>query len=213
MNQTVKLPPRNQVAEHDTWDLCPLFSSDEAWEAAFQQLELLFPRLAEFQGSLSQSAARLAECLALEIELDRLGETLGNYAFLKSSEDQTNQTYQRMVGRFHNLAARAAETASFILPEVMAIDDETMDRFLHDQVLADFRLRLERMLRYKPHTLSQGEERLLAMQSEMAQATSHIFSQLHDADLKFGLVTDERGRQIELSPSTFTQLLQSPDRA
>ncbi len=212
MYQTVRLPSRKDIAPDDTWDLTPLFPSDEAWETAFVELESLIPRLAEYRGTLSQSAGRLAQCLTLELNVDRLGETLGNYAFLKSSEDQTNQTYQRMVGRFHHLASLAAEAASFIQPEVMAIDEATIKQFLNDGELADYRLLLERMLRYKPHTLGPREERLLAMQSEMAQATSHIFSQLHDADLKFGLVTDEQGRQVELSPSTFTQLLQSPDR-
>ncbi|MFM7117174.1 MAG: oligoendopeptidase F, partial [Planctomycetota bacterium] len=39
-----------------------------------------------------------------------------------------------------------------------------------------------------------------------------IFHQLHDADMKFGHVTDEKGNSVELSPSTFSQLLQSPNR-
>jgi oligoendopeptidase F len=50
------------------------------------------------------------------------------------------------------------------------------------------------------------------MQGEMADATNHIFHQLHDADMKFGHVTDEKGNSVELSPSTFSQLLQSPNR-
>jgi oligoendopeptidase F len=71
---------------------------------------------------------------------------------------------------------------------------------------------LERLVRYKPHTLSEREEELLAMQGEMAGATSKIFRQLHDADLKFGFVENEQGEKIELSPSTFSQLLISPER-
>ena len=47
----------------------------------------------------------------------------------------------------------------------------------------------------------------------MAQTASKAFRQLHDADLKFGLVTNERGEQIELGNATFLQLLQSPQRS
>ena len=50
------------------------------------------------------------------------------------------------------------------------------------------------------------------MQGEMAGATSKIFRQLHDSDLKFGNVTNEDGESVELSPSTFSQFLISPDR-
>ncbi len=78
--------------------------------------------------------------------------------------------------------------------------------------LADYRLVLERIARFKPHTLSDKEEALLAMQGEMAQTASKIFRQLNDADLKFGFVTDAKGEAIELTNSTFSQLLISPDR-
>ena len=60
--------------------------------------------------------------------------------------------------------------------------------------LRPYRLLLERLARYKPHTLSRREERLLAMQSEMAEAArSQRFRQLTDADLKFGMIKNEHG--------------------
>ena len=43
--------------------------------------------------------------------------------------------------------------------------------------------------------------------NEMAGATSKIFRQLHDSDLKFGSLENEDGQEIELSPSTFSQFL------
>jgi len=52
----------------------------------------------------------------------------------------------------------------------------------------------------------------LAMQGEMAQSASHTFRQLHDADLKFGLIRDDNGQRIELTNATFSQLLIAPDR-
>ena len=51
------------------------------------------------------------------------------------------------------------------------------------------------------------------MQGEMAQAASHTFRQLLDADLEFGVVKDHEGTSIELSNSTFAQLLRSPERS
>jgi oligoendopeptidase F len=85
--------------------------------------------------------------------------------------------------------------------------------YLTDPVLSLYRLQLERLIRYQPHTLSAKEEQLLAMQGEMAQAAGNAFRQLLDADLKFGLVTDERGRERELSNATFVQILHSPERS
>jgi oligoendopeptidase F len=212
MNKVVKLPKRAEVAVADTWDLSVMFPSDGAWESALQDFENTYPGYSQFVGRLSESAATLAACLRFDSDLDRRAESLGNYAFLKSAEDQTNSTYQRLVGRFQTVAVRANEAASFIRPEILAIDDATMKSFLAAAEIAPFRLMLERLVRYKPHTLSPREEQLLAMQGEMAGAASRIFRQLHDADLKFGNVQNEKGELVELSPSTLPQFLQSPDR-
>lgn len=212
MNKVISLPKRNEVPVGDTWDLSDLFSEDSGWELAFKELESLIPGYAPFRGQLRDSASRLAECLKFDTQIERLAEKLGNYAFLRSTEDQTNSDYQRMVGRFQNLATRAGEAASFIRPEILAIPDDVMTGFLVDPSLKHYRLLLERLLRYKPYTLSAREEQILAMQGEMAEATNHIFHQLHDADMKFGHVTDDKGNSVELSPSTFSQLLQSPSR-
>src|SRR5262249_10217863 len=56
------------------------------------------------------------------------------------------------------------------------------------------------------------EEEILAMQGEMAQAASKAFRQLLDADMKFGLVKNEKGHDVELSNATFSKLLISPSR-
>ena len=42
----------------------------------------------------------------------------------------------------------------------------------------------------------------------MAEAAGHAFRQLHDADLKFGFVKDEQGRQVELGNATLSQFQQ-----
>ena len=212
MNDIKRLPARSEVAEADTWDLSKLFASDQDWETGFQEWESRIDGYASFRGRLGESPEILAECLAFDSQLDRLGERLGNYAYLRTTEDQTQGDYQRMIGRFQNMATRAGEAGSYIRPEILAIDDSRWESYMEAPELAPYQLLLERLVRYKPHTLSEREEELLAMQGEMAGATSKIFRQLHDADLKFGFVENELGEKIELSPSTFSQLLISPER-
>ncbi|HTU24353.1 MAG TPA: oligoendopeptidase F [Pirellulales bacterium] len=207
------LPRRNQVKAADTWDLASLFADDAAWEASFTHWDKRIDEFDEFRGKLDESARSLAACLKLDAEIDRAGERLGTYAFLKTAEDATNGQYQRMLGRYRHSASRAAQAASFIRPEVMAIKASVMDKFLASKELAEYRLLIERMLRYKPHTLSKNGEKLLAMQSEMSEASNQIFRQLTDADLKWGLVKNERGELVELSNSSLSAFLHSPKRS
>lgn len=207
-----QLPPRSKVKVSDTWDLASLFSNDDAWEKAFTAWEKRIAGYADFQNHLGDDAKALAACLKFDEEFDRAGERLGTYAHLRTTEDTADSTAQRMQGRYINVAGRAAEAASYIRPEILAIPAARMKLFLAAEVLAPFKLVLERLLRYKPHTLSKKEENLLAMQTEMSQAVGQVFRQLNDADLKFGLIKDAQGQTIELSHGTFSALLHSPKR-
>ncbi|MCA9204054.1 MAG: oligoendopeptidase F [Planctomycetales bacterium] len=212
MSKIKRLPPRSKTKVDDTWDLSSLYADNAAWESDFKKLDKLVGGFGAFRGRLGESAAVLAECLAFDHEFDRLAERLGVYAFLKTTEDQTNNEYQAMMGRFQALSTKASQAASFIRPEIMAIPNAKMKKLLSAPELEAYRLQLERTLRFKPHTLGHKEEELLAMQGEMAQAAGKAFRQLLDADLKFGLVENEKGERVELGNATFLQLLQSPSR-
>lgn len=207
-----RIPERSAVRASDTWDLSSLFASDKAWETAFKKLQSQVNSYAKFRGKLASSAKMLADCLQCDSKIDQTAERLGIYAFLKTSEDQANSTYQRMLGRFQNVAAKANEAASFIRPELLAIPATKMKKFMASQELAPYRLLLERIVRYKPHTLGKSEEELLAMQAEMASAAGKAFRQLLDSDMKFGTVKNERGETVELTNATLSQFLYAPHR-
>jgi oligoendopeptidase F len=207
-----QLPPRGKVKIADTWDLSSLFPNDEAWEKAFVAWDKRIAGYAEFQGKLADDAATLAECLKFDEAFDRAGERLGIFAHLKTAEDTTDSRYQRMQGRYLSVASRAAQAASYVRPEILAIPAARMKGFLASAAVAPYRLLLERLLRYKPHTLGRKEEKLLAMQTEMAQAAGQVFGQLNDADMKFGPMRNEKGEQVELTHATYSAMLHSPER-
>lgn len=207
------LPPRSKVKTEDTWDLASLYPSDAAWEKDFARWSKMEKGFAKFRGKLGSGAKVIAQCLSFDRDVDLLAERLGNYAFLRNTEDLANSHYERLKGRYSSVASKMGQAGSFIRPEIMAIPAAKMKKFLQDQSLADWRLVLERILRYQPHTLSAEGEKILAMQSEMSQASGNIFRQLNDADMRFGLVKDEKGTEVELSHSSFTMLLHSPKRS
>lgn len=212
MGKTKRIPLRQELHVDDTWDLAPLFRSDAAWEKALKKLAAMVPRFDEFKGRLGESPALLRACYEFQVEFERLAERIGSYAFLKSAEDVANSAYQGMVARYVHLATHANEAASYIAPEIQAIPQAAMDRILAAPEIEPFRLALERLLRYRPHILSAPEERILAMQGEVADTADKIFSQLSDADLKFGFVTDDKGEKVELTQGSYRSLLESPSR-
>jgi len=212
-SQTVNSnPKRSEVPEGDTWDLASLFASDASWQEVMAEFEKEIAGFAQFKGRLGESVELLANCLAFDVKLDRLGERLGTYAFLKTTEDQANSHYQGFVARYQNLATKAGQAASFIRPEILSIPAERMTAMMAEGCLKPYVLVLERINRYRKHTLSQPEENLLAMQGEMAQTASKAFRQLNDADLKFGEIVNEKGDAMELTNASFSSFLLSPER-
>jgi oligoendopeptidase F len=209
-SQTDRIPTRAEVAVQDTWDLSRLFASDAEWEAAFRQWEASIEGYAVFRGKMAE---RLLDALQFDLLFERQGDRLGTYAFLKSSEDVANSTYQGLKAQYLGVAAKAAEAGSYFRPEILALPDNVLQQHLASPEFAAHKLTLQRLIRFKPHTLNEAEERILAMQIETAQTARNVFSQLNDADLKFGELEIEPGRTIELSHGTYMMCLEHPNRA
>ena len=204
------LPKRSDVITGDTWNLESLFATDADWDEALLVWEKRIPLFRDYVGTLGESPEQLAKCLAFDLEIDREADRLGTYAHLRMSEDTAATPAQRMTGRFQHAATRAGEFASFLQPEIMAIDASVLEEWLETPELQPYRLMLERVVRNRPHVLSEPEERLLAMQGTFAGTAGKVFRQLTDADMKFGTMTDGKGNELELSNATFTTLLHDP---
>lgn len=209
---TSTLKTRSEVPVADTWDLTPIFPDDATWEAEFKDLASRYDGIGKFKGTLGRSAADLAAVLEFEKSLDRSSERLAQYAGLRLSEDSANDASLDRDGRLSSLCAKISEACSWVAPEIQEIPDETFAAFLKDSVLGDWLIPLGRLRRLRPHTLGNKEERLLSLSMPVLGGHHETFSQLTNVDMTFGKVTDDRGREIELTQSSFSSLLQRPDR-
>ncbi len=207
----MKIPERDRVNQKDKWDLSKLFKTEQEWETALKKLDSEMGKIGQFRGTLGSSVERLKDFLDLMTELEIQSERLGNYAFLKTSEDAGNSTNQNKMARYMRSASNLASELSFFNPELQSIDEKVINEYLSDALLKDYLIALKRILRFKPYILSDKEEKLLAMQSESNQTPSKVFSALTDVDLDFGEVETPDGK-VPLSQSTFGMLLVHKDR-
>ena len=210
-NQSI--PKRSEVPEEMTWNLKDMFESDQAWMAEYEALKEFPAKIAAFQGTLARSAQDLLAWFRLQDEIELRLSVLMGYASCKGDEDTGNSFYQDVRGKAMNVYVSIASAAAFATPEIMAIADETLDRFYAQQPeLETYRRSLYQIRRRKDHILSPAEERLLASAGEMANASENIAGVFRNADQIFPDVTDSQGNVHPLTDATFVPLLTSPDR-
>lgn len=210
-NQSI--PKRSEVPEEMTWNLKDMFESDQAWMAEYEAMKEFPAKIAAFQGTLARSAQDLLAWFRLQDEIELRLSVLMGYASCKGDEDTGNSFYQDVRGKAMNVYVSIASAAAFATPEIMAIADETLDRFYAQQPeLETYRRSLYQIRRRKDHILSPAEERLLASAGEMANASENIAGVFRNADQIFPDVTDSQGNVHPLTDATFVPLLTSPDR-
>lgn len=86
-----------------TWDLTTIFKDDEAFEAAFKEVENELGKEEQFKGHIGDSAETLYNALELEDTLGTKLEKVYVYAHLKQDQDTTNDKYTGMESRAHQL--------------------------------------------------------------------------------------------------------------
>lgn len=206
-----KLVLRKNVKTEDTWNLSLLYKNDNEFENDFKKMEEFSKEAIKFKGNLSKSAGELKNILDTIMKASIILEKLGSYAFLKQTEDLTNNDSNIKVARFSKLSSEISANLSYFEPELMSIEDEKINNFLKDESLKEYLIYLNRILKYKPHTLTEKEERILALQGELSSTASNVFDTLNDADLDFGEIKI-KGKKQTLTHATFSSFQQSQYR-
>ena len=209
--EETKIPTRANIAESDKWDLTILFKDVSKWQEDFLWVQKNYPRITEWKGRIGESAMTLSELLEFDKTIDLKLERLYHFASLQLAEDGANTEYLGRVGQLQNLMTKIGEAAAFVVPEIQAIDEKTFQDFVRDPVLEAWRIKLHKIRRMKPHVLSEPEERLLALGQAALHGYDDTFSQLTDVDMKFGVLTDEKGRELPLTQSSFSSFLVKRD--
>ena len=189
-----------------------LYASEEDWERDFAAIPNLVRNFAAFKGRLGDGSDTLLRALRAEEELDRCMENVYHYASLCNEADQGDSTAQERLNRAMMALTKAEADTSFFLPELLSVPDDKILEWLEGPDFADYKIYVKKLLHHKPHTLSEKEERILALQSDSAGTASNVFSLLTDVDMSFGTVTDD-GVEKPLTHGTWSSFMESHDRS
>lgn len=204
---------RDEIDNSYKWNLKDIFESDEKWEDDFSALSEKAVQLPEFKGKLHQSANDLLSCLKFDEEIGIVLDRLHLYSMLAKDLDLGNEKYQGMYDRLMVLASKISALSAFIKPEILQIPRETIDEFITvEPELKVYEHLLDDLFRTKEHTLSEEQEVIIANVSPALQVASNTFSLLTNADLKFPIIKDEDGNDIEITHGRYSSAMYSLDR-
>ena len=206
-----ELKERKEMDPAYQWDLGSLFASDEEWEKALPEADVLTEKLASFEGRLD-NAQTVREYLDASVEAERKLDNLFTYASLRKSEDTRNTEAQSMYARVFGKYVAMMTALSYAEPEILSLPEETLKDIVADPLLEPYRFHMEDLLRQKAHVLSAAEERIFAGLGEVISAPGEISESLMDADMVFDSVKDSEGNEHEVSNSSYILLQTSNDR-
>lgn len=202
---------RSEIPAGDKWNLSSLYASEEAWEQDFATQEAGISRAGDMKAALGKSPEDFLKVLAAYADFLSLDERLGNYANLRVTEDEGDSGSRGRFSRYIGLATQAQAAWSWLVPAIQALSDTFVDACLKLPSFADYRVFLQKILRFKPHVLSEKEEKILALQLEASQVSQETFSILTNVDLDFGSVKTAEGLK-PLSQSSYISFMRNPDR-
>lgn len=204
---------RSEIESQYTWKLEDMILDDARWERLFQEADREAARFEAFRGRLGESADTLYQCLKFDDDFSRKIELIYTYARMRSDEDTANQKYQDMTARALSLSNKAAEKASFIVPEILAIPDALLAGYrAADNGISHFDRALEMLLAKKGHTLPESEEALLAQSYEATQGAAQIFNMFNNADVRFQSITGENGEELPITHGSYISLMENQNR-
>src|SRR5699024_7260681 len=133
---------------------------------------------------------------------------------MRSDQDTGNSFYQEMNTKAENILTLASSSMSFIVPEILQIDEDKLRHYLEEnKELQLYRKTLDEITRQRPHVLSQKEEVLLAEASDPLGNASNTFGLLNNADLTFPVIKNDKGEDVELTHGRYIGFLESKDRS
>jgi len=146
-----------------SWSLADLFPAQDSAEMQ-QAWDDLKSMVANFEGCRSLLRADISPASFMDVvrqleEITKLAMRIYGFAGLRFSADTQDQDAQTFIARVDQLMAEVTNRTLFFSLWWKELDDETAARLM--EASGDYRYWLEEMRHFKPHTLSEPEEKIV----------------------------------------------------
>ena len=197
---------RDEIDQKYKWSLEKLFTNEEDLDKKLKEIEGKIEDFKKFKGRVAESADTFLEMLKLYEDIGTNFGLVSTYISNRFNEDNRDAKYQALSDRLSALYTSYGAGSSFLVPEILSSDVDKLRSFVEKDELKIYKRWLDNILRFKDHTLSEAEERIIASFTPVIDAGSKSFSMLTVADMKFPVVNVD-GKDVELTSGNFVPLL------
>lgn len=203
---------RSSIESIYKWNIDEMYNNKEAIDVDIKKVESILKEVKNYKGKLGSSKDSLYKALKLSEDASRIVQNLYVYTHMKQHEDTRINENQGMATKIEMLSTELSMATSYIVPEIISIDDKILNEFLESKDLSFYEKYIDDILREKPHTLSEREEEILAATSDISGVAENVYDMLSFADLEFPEIEDEKGNKVKLTHSNFSVFLKSKNQ-
>ena len=208
----MKQRKRCEIKEEDTWDLTPIYLNETDFLQDYDNFLEEMQEINDYKNHLLDNSQALLNFLTLSDKLERKLYRLYYYAHLNFDVDTTNARSKELLGMVDNLMVKYGEVMAFVDPELLKGNFSLIEKFLQEEPgLEKYRFNLENLYRYKKHTLTEKEEKIMNTLSVSLDSAETIYESLTDSDLTFGSIVVDSKKE-EFTESNYSKFIESPDR-
>ena len=176
---------RNNIDEKYKWDLTRIYKNTDDFRNDINLVKSKLPEFSKYDG-IKYDGDSLYEVLELCMSVSRVLDKLQTYTSMLCDEDTGINKNQELKEEVTNLCSEYTKKTYFIDNDILKLDYSYIEELCKDnEKLNEYKLYLKNMFRYKEHTLSNAEEKLLADLSLTFGNNYESYELLKDNDMSF----------------------------
>lgn len=193
------------------WSLAPLYPSYESAElqSAFDMIEEQVTSFEGVRGKLNSdiSTEQFIQVIQASEEMTRVANKLYSFAGLSFTADTQDQAAQSLYSRAQQFLAEIENRTLFFSLWWKEVDEENAKRLM--SVSGDYRYFLEALRLFKPHTLSEAEEKVVNLKNVTG---TNALTTLYDAITnRYVFKLKANGKTQELTRGQLMRFVQGSD--
>ena len=204
---------RSEIQNKYKWDLTPIYKTEDDWKKDYEEVKNEIEKVKDFKNTFLKDGQELYKFLEYDEKVSRKLEKLYYYAHLNYDSNTLDEKYKVMNNMVTDLFSKYDELSSYVTPEILKLDKEKLDSFYKDEPrLKDYKFNIDDIYRFKEHTLSEEQEKILSNLSKCLSNPEETYETLTDSDFDYEYITDENGKKVKFNESNYSIFIKSKDR-